>query len=125
MALDDWSFIIKTQALVEAALTHLLVHTLNRPELAASLGKLNYKTKMQFVEALDRSLEARDIRFLYAINELRNTVVHDVRNVTFEPKKVCGRSGRSETTGAGSETVQFVLRRRRRNQHTCSRQDIH
>lgn len=49
------------------------------------MSKLNYKSKMQFVESLNL-LGDQDPRFLWAINELRNTVIHDVRNVGFDLK---------------------------------------
>jgi hypothetical protein len=37
---DDWSFVIKLHSLIEAAATHLLVVTLDKPELESIISRL-------------------------------------------------------------------------------------
>lgn len=83
---DDWTFIIKIHALVEAALTHLIVAELERPELADIIAKLETSDtrtgKVAFVKAL-KLLDDHHRRFVRALSELRNGLVHDVRNTSF------------------------------------------
>lgn len=83
---DDWSFIIKTHALIEAAVSHLLCSALDKPVLAEAFSHLELsdkrRGKIAFAAALDL-LEKRDRRFISSLSELRNTLVHDVRNVNF------------------------------------------
>lgn len=83
---DDWTFVIKIHALVEAALTYLLVSELERPELADVIAKLETSDtrtgKVAFVKAL-KLLDDHHRRFVRALSELRNGLVHDVRNTSF------------------------------------------
>jgi len=80
---DDWSFVVKLHALIEAAATHLLVAKLDYPELAEVLSNMelsNRKTgKLAFIKALE--LVDSDCRaWVQKLSELRNLLVHDVRN---------------------------------------------
>jgi hypothetical protein len=84
---DDWSFIIKLHALMESAVSQLLANALARPELAdvfAALEMSNTKTgKIAFVRALDL-LPKQHTDFIRALSELRNQLVHRVKNITFD-----------------------------------------
>ena len=82
---DDWSFIIKSHAFMEAALSHLIVESLGRVEI----GKLISKTsiggqtgKLAFTKAMGL-LDRSDIAFIRCLSELRNKLVHGVSMVTF------------------------------------------
>jgi len=80
----DWSFVIKCHALVESALTHMLSTTLDA-RLAEPMGRLNISGragKLSFVEALEL-LDDHQRTFIRKLAELRNSVVHDVKNVGF------------------------------------------
>ena len=95
---DDWSFIIKLHALVEAALSHLLAELIGlavkdylpdekKPEgleeVFSWLELSNKRTgKVAFVKALD-IFPKEHRRFIHSPSELRNQLVHDVRNVSF------------------------------------------
>ena len=83
---DDWSFVIKTHAFLEAVLTHLLAEYLGKPDLLpvfAYLETSNVRTgKLAFVRAFDL-LDKGARRFVHTLSELRNTLVHDVSNVNF------------------------------------------
>jgi hypothetical protein len=87
---DDWSFIIKVHALVEAAVSHLLCSALGRDTLADVFSHLELsdkrRGKMAFAAALGL-LEKPDRRFVSSLSELRNTLVHDVTNVRFSVSK--------------------------------------
>jgi len=84
---DDWSFIIKVHALLEAAISHLLCRVLGRNELAEVLCFVELSDKragkMAFVRALGL-LEKPDRRFISSLSELRNQLVHKVRNADFD-----------------------------------------
>jgi len=83
---DDWTFVIKSHALLEAALIHLLVADLERPELADVLAELETSDtrtgKIALVKAL-KLLGEHHRRFIRAMSELRNGLIHDVRNTSF------------------------------------------
>jgi hypothetical protein len=87
---DDWSFIIKVHALIEAAVSHLLCSVLGKDTLADVFSHLELsdkrRGKMAFAAALGL-LEKPDRRFVSSLSELRNTLVHDVTNVGFSLSK--------------------------------------
>jgi uncharacterized protein YutE (UPF0331/DUF86 family) len=84
---SDWSFVIKAHALAEAALSYLLTEAIERPELADLFSRLDMSNKTTgkaaFVKALGL-LGEEERRFVSAFSELRNRLVHDVRNVNFD-----------------------------------------
>ena len=84
---SDWSFVIKLHALLETAVSQLLIYSLARKELAdvfASLEMSHSKTgKLAFVKALGLLPKAH-LDFIRALSELRNQLVHRVKNVGFE-----------------------------------------
>lgn len=84
---NDWSFVIKLHALVEAAVSHLLTEQLHRPELSGLFARLDISNettgKAAFVKAL-ALLDKPERRFMTALSTLRNGLVHDVRNVDFD-----------------------------------------
>lgn len=84
---NDWSFVIKLHALVEAAVSHLLTEQLHRPELSELFARLDISNettgKAAFVKAL-ALLDKPERRFMSALSELRNKLVHDVRRINFD-----------------------------------------
>lgn len=84
---SDWSFIIKLHALFEAACTNLISHHLNEPELINVISRLELSGrttgKIAFLSSLGL-LEKRNRRYISDLSELRNTLVHDVKNVNFD-----------------------------------------
>jgi len=84
---DDWSFVIKLHALFEAACTHLLLyHFKGEPQLADIVSRIELSGKPVGKAAILGRLglvgkEKR--RFLSSLSELRNILVHDVRNSEF------------------------------------------
>jgi len=83
---DDWSFVIKLHALFEAACTHLLLFHFKEPELTEIFSRieLSNKTtgKIAFLAKLEL-LGKENRRLVSALSELRNSLVHDVRNTEF------------------------------------------
>ena len=84
---SDWAFVIKLHALIEAAISHLLTTELNRAELEGLFARLDISNKATgkaaFVEALGL-LDKPARRFMSSLSELRNKLVHDVKNVNFD-----------------------------------------
>lgn len=84
---SDWSFVIKLHALFEAVLASLIVKKLGAPALQDVITNLEFNNakagKVSFAQALDL-LDSREAAFLRGLSELRNRLVHDVRNVQFD-----------------------------------------
>ena len=84
---DDWSFIIKLHAFIEAAVSHLLSKALGQDKLLGIFTRLelgNKQTgKIAFIKALDL-LEKTDRRFIDELSKLRNEIVHNVSKVSFD-----------------------------------------
>lgn len=85
-AADDWSFVIKLHALFEAACSHLLLFHFKEPELAKVFNRLELSNKttgkVAFLGKLGL-LSKENRRFISSLSELRNSLVHDVRNAEF------------------------------------------
>lgn len=83
---DDWSFIIKLNALFEGACTHVLTDRLHAPQLAdafAQLDLLNARYgKVELLRALD-AISSEQATFLRKLGELRNGLVHNIADVGF------------------------------------------
>jgi hypothetical protein len=83
---DDWTFVIKLHALLEATMNHLLAEALNCPaavELFSHLELSNKRVgKLEFGRTLG-CVDDDERRFISYLSELRNKLVHDVRNATF------------------------------------------
>lgn len=84
---DDWSFVIKLHALFEAACTHLLLYHFREPNLAHVFSRLELSSKttgkLEFLGQLGLLGKERR-RFIASLSELRNSLVHDVRNCGFD-----------------------------------------
>ena len=80
---DGWSFIIKLQALIDAAVTHLLTHSINKPELEGVITRLELGNstngKLAFIKKLDL-LNESERRLVKTICEIRNDFVHNISN---------------------------------------------
>lgn len=78
---DDWSFIIKLHALVEAAVSHLLA-TICGEKLLTVFTRLQLSSetvgKLAFAKALD-TLDTDERTFIRKLSEIRNSFAHDVR----------------------------------------------
>jgi hypothetical protein len=84
---SDWSMIIKLHALFEAVLAGLVVKRLQNPAIQEAVVHLEFNHaksgKVAFARAL-KLIGAKEAAFLRGLSELRNNLVHDVRNVKFE-----------------------------------------
>jgi hypothetical protein len=82
---DDWSFIIKAHALIEAAVTFALTSViderLGRIFAMLELGK-SETGKLEFAKALGL-LSSEQRGFIRVLSKLRNTLAHDARYLNF------------------------------------------
>ena len=87
---DDWSFVIKMHAIVEAGLNHMLMVKMNDPKLADIIPKLETNNrssgKMAFLQAYDL-LPANCCLFVELLSSIRNAAVHDAKNFNLDIKK--------------------------------------
>jgi hypothetical protein len=83
---DDWSFVIKLNALFEAASTHLLASKLNHPELEENLSYIDFGNskfgKVALLKKLD-CISRDEAKFLQLLFELRNKLAHNISYVNF------------------------------------------
>jgi hypothetical protein len=83
---EDWSFVIKAHALVEAAVSHLIAANIGDVRLAPVFQRLELSNddtgKLAFAKGLDL-LDPQERRFVRTLSQLRNLLVHNVGNVTF------------------------------------------
>lgn len=86
---DDWSLIIKLHSLIEAAVTHLIVKEIARPELedvVANLALSDYRTgKMVFLR--DLGLLNPYHKYVQQLSKIRNDFVHNISNVRLSLKE--------------------------------------
>ncbi len=87
---EDWSFVIKLHALIEAATTHLLIEHLDDERLSSVISFLELSNQRTGKIALLKALELMSSdykRYIISLSELRNSLVHDVRNTQFSFRK--------------------------------------
>ncbi|MBL4245355.1 hypothetical protein H8F18_23395 [Vibrio fluvialis] len=83
LAEDDWSFVIKLSALFEAACGQALGVKLQHPEIENELAYLEQSKKISLITKLNIVTEEQS-KFLTKLSELRNKLVHNISEVTFE-----------------------------------------
>jgi hypothetical protein len=83
---DDWSFVVKLNALFEGATTHILTTRLHVPKLVdafAHLDQLNSKVgKVALLRELG-AITSEQAALLRQLGELRNELAHNIKNVNF------------------------------------------
>jgi hypothetical protein len=86
---DDWSFVIKLNALLEGVCTHVLSARLNAPELIGALAHLDFGNpkcgKVALLRAA-RAISTEQASIIRSLAELRNELVHNISNVHFSFK---------------------------------------
>lgn len=86
VAEDDWSFVIKLHALLEACLTHAICAAIGHSELEHIVARLdtanNQSGKLAFAKQLGL-LNKTHRRYVTALSQMRNEIVHDARATDF------------------------------------------
>ena len=83
---DDWSFVIKISALIEAACTHVLSYKFRYPELEDNFSYLeqgNRKVGRIVLLTKSNALYEDQAKVLFSLAELRNTLTHNIKNTNF------------------------------------------
>ena len=84
---EDWALIIKLHALIESAVSELLTKAFNNSSLKDTFTMLelsNKRTgKMAFINALGLLGDA-ERRYISSLSELRNKLVHNIKNVNYQ-----------------------------------------
>ncbi len=83
---DDWSFIIKTHALIESLSSSLILYHFKQPEISTLISRLEMSNpqtgKIAFLKSL-KLLDDVDRKYITALSALRNNLVHKVENTSF------------------------------------------
>lgn len=84
---DDWSFVIKLHALIEASTTQLIVRKVGHEAIRASIERMPLSgdevSKLRLTK--DLGLYTKEKRtFVRRLSTLRNLLVHNVANVDFK-----------------------------------------
>lgn len=83
VATDDWSFVIKTHALVEAVSCSMLAHGLGKPELEQVFAEdVEMSARIKLLESLT-SITKEESRICRRLGELRNDLVHNASKTDF------------------------------------------
>lgn len=77
---DDWSFVIKTCALVETAVTDHLLRVINQGKLDDRLRKLPLSQKLEWTRELG-SISGQRAAFTKQLSVLRNRLAHQIRRI--------------------------------------------
>lgn len=84
---DDWSFVIKCHALVETACSFLLTAYFKNPNYEDIFSRIEMsdtkKGKVAFLRAAG-IVVPEEAKFITALSELRNKLVHNIRGVAFK-----------------------------------------
>lgn len=84
---DDWSFIIKCHALMETACSVLLTAYFNNPKYEDIFSRIEMsdtkKGKVAFLRTAGLVVP-EEVRFIIALSELRNKLVHNIRGIAFK-----------------------------------------
>jgi hypothetical protein len=83
---DDWTFVIKSHALLEAAVSQMLANALDR-RLDDVFGRLELGRtdvgKLAFAHALEL-LSSEERGFIRTLSDVRNLLAHDLRHLDFD-----------------------------------------
>ena len=83
---NDWSFVIKLSAFLEAVCTDLLLTKFKDNNLENSLAILDYANprcgKINFLEKM-KVIEKEQASVLFELATIRNNIVHKIKNVNF------------------------------------------
>lgn len=96
---DDWVFFIKLHAFIEAALNHILTEEFGNPELSRIFSRLETSNprigKIAFIKACDALSEQQRL-FVKTMSEVRNYIVHDIKNFGFDLASYIGRFDKTQ-----------------------------
>ena len=84
---DDWSFVIKSHALIESVVTESIVNRVDESSLQSVVQRVplsdNQFGKLTMAKELDLLTKGQR-SFIRSLSQLRNELVHKVENIEFE-----------------------------------------
>jgi hypothetical protein len=84
---DDWSFVIKSHALIETSCSELLTIYFRKPSLENIFSRLElgekYTGKIAFLSCLEL-LNTNERKYIQELSSLRNKLVHSSKNLNFK-----------------------------------------
>jgi hypothetical protein len=108
---SDWAFVIRLHTIIEATLNHLIVKHFADERLFGVVSELDVsdqrRGKLAFVKALD--LLPKPYRaFVKQFSEIRNELVHDIKNLDFDLKTYMAGPGKDRRKNL-SEALQAIF----------------
>jgi len=79
---DDWSFIVKLHAVIEAAVNELMATKLDKP-VADVIERLNVSFRIDILQA-SGAISRDDAQRMQTLGKLRNKLAHRVEHTNFE-----------------------------------------
>lgn len=87
---DDWTFVIKMHGILEVGLNHLILSRLTEPRAAKIVSHLetnnDRRGKLAFLKAYGL-LPEKALLLVKLLSDVRNVVVHDIKNFNFDLEK--------------------------------------
>ncbi|WP_040508528.1 hypothetical protein [Leptospira wolffii] len=84
---DDWSFIIKSQAVLESSVLNLLIAKSGDQKFEKYFNRLSLNAKVELLKDLDLCSNSIK-RYIQSISQLRNRLAHDPEEISFSFKKL-------------------------------------
>ncbi|RZG09022.1 hypothetical protein EXT48_02315 [Pseudoalteromonas sp. CO348] len=83
---DDWSFVIKIHAFIEAMVTELIITQISDSRIKSTVERLplsdGQASKLKMVKELNL-LNSNERKFIRYFSSLRNELAHNIENVNF------------------------------------------
>jgi len=108
---DDWSFVIKSHAFIEAVLSDYITAKLGNSRLLKIFKKLNMSgseiSKISFAKEL-RLLNSEQISFIRLYSELRNDLVHNIENINFSLENFISKMNKQKKNSWLNRVIWFT-----------------
>jgi energy-converting hydrogenase A subunit M len=115
---DDWSFVIKLHALIEASITNILKDKFIDQDLVDIFSQMelsNKRTvKMAFIKKMNL-LQKEYRNFISKFSELRNLLVHEISNVTFSFKNYIDQLNKNQRKALSNALAVGVREKKSKN----------
>jgi hypothetical protein len=108
---DDWSFVIKSHALIEAATTEMIIHHLGEERLKGIVERLPLSDTQFGKIAVVKNLALLDDhqrKFVRWFSGLRNKLVHRIENVNFTFKDHLKQLDKNQKTSWKTSVTWFA-----------------
>lgn len=108
---DDWTFVIKGHAMIEAAVTQLLTEYIGDVRLRDFFERLplleDQRGKVTVAKKLDL-LDDKQCKFIRKFSELRNMLVHSIENLDFVFKDYLLKLDKNQFSSLSDTIIYFV-----------------